>query len=110
MEVKGFSVSPEDCGRMIFLAPSPRKKLAGTKALDYIDWGKSQGYQSGATCAQRVTDTREWYDLTAHRRGVAFWPKSQRSRHVVPRNERDLQANCNLYKISFLRRALIPSR
>lgn len=99
MEVKGFSVKPEDCSRMIFLVPSPRKKLVGTKALNYIDWGESRGYQNGATCAQRVTDTREWYDLTAHRRGFAFWPKAQQYRHVVPRNDQDLQANCNLYDL-----------
>ena len=42
---------------------------------------------------------REWYDLTGHRRGVAFWPKDQQYRHVVPNNNARLQANCNLYDL-----------
>lgn len=99
MEVKGFTVKPEDCARLILLAPSPRESLTGMFALKYIEWGESHGYHSGSTCAQRVGETREWYDLTGHRRGVAFWPKAQQYRHVVPNNNAHLLANCNLYDL-----------
>lgn len=99
MEVKGYTVGPEDCGRMILLVGKPKAKLTGTHVLQYIGWGESKGWHKGATCAARVTDTRTWYDLTGHRRGAMFWPKSQQYKHAAPFNEHDIQANCNLYDV-----------
>jgi hypothetical protein len=99
MEVKGYTVRPEDCGRMILLVGQPKAKLKGTYVFAYIEWGESKGWHKGATCAARVTDTREWYDLTGHRRGQMFWPKSQQYKHAAPFNDRGLQANCNLYDV-----------
>jgi hypothetical protein len=100
MEVSGYTVSPADCARMILLVGKPRSKLKGTHVLKYIEWGESKGWQKGATCAQRVTDTRGWYDLTGHKRGAMFWPKSQQYKHSAPFNDHNLQANCNLYDIT----------
>jgi hypothetical protein len=101
MEVKGFTVNPEDCGRMILLVNEPNKsKLKGTHVLKYTEWGESKGWHKGATCAARVTDTRPWYDLTGHKRGAMFWPKSQQYKHSAPFNDHGLQANCNPYDIT----------
>jgi len=100
MEVKGYTVSPEDCGRMILLVGKLRGMLKGTHVLKYIEWGESHGWQKGATCAGRVTDSRGWYDVTGHKRGTMFWPKSQQYKHCVPFNDHNLQANCNLYDIT----------
>ncbi|NDV20379.1 N-6 DNA methylase [Pseudodesulfovibrio sp. JC047] len=99
MEVGEFTVQPGDCGRLILLVKDSKKKLKGTHVLDYIEWGEAQNYHKGATCASRVTEEREWYDLTGHRRGVVFWPKSQQYKHVAPFNEHHLQCNCNLYDV-----------
>ena len=85
MEVKSYAVGPEDCGRMILLVDKPRSELKGTYLLRYIEWGEFKGWHKGATCAARVTDAREWYDLTGHRRGAMFWPKSQQYKHAAPR-------------------------
>lgn len=100
MEVNGYTVRPEDCARMILLVDQGRKALSGRHVLKYIEWGESKGWHRGATCAARVTETREWYDLTGHKRGKMFWPKSQQYRHCVPFNDHELQANCNLYDIT----------
>ncbi len=98
MEVKGFVARAEDCSRQILLAPSPKRALK-SHAKAYISWGEKIGAHRGATCTQRVTKERDWYDLTGHRRGIAFWPKAQQYKHVIPLNSANLQANCNLYDL-----------
>lgn len=99
MEVKGYTVSPQDCGRMILLVSEPKSRLKGTHLLKYIEWGESKGWHKGATCAARVTETREWYDLTGHHRATALWPKERQYRHIAPANPESLIANCRLYEI-----------
>ena len=98
MEVKGFVAREEDCSRIIFLAPSPKKSLQ-KMAKAYVAWGEERSVHQRSTCAQRVTKEKGWFDLTGHRRGIAFWPKAQQYKHVVPLNSADLQANCNLYDL-----------
>jgi methylase of polypeptide subunit release factors len=98
MEVRGFIARESDCSRLIFLAPTPKPQLKKF-AKAYVVWGEHQGVDKGSTCAQRVTKDRDWYDLTGHRRGIAFWPKAQQYKHAVPLNSANLQANCNLYDL-----------
>lgn len=98
MEVKGFVTREQDCSRLIFLAPSPKKSLQKL-AKAYVAWGEEHGVHQGSTCAQRVTKEKDWFDLTGHRRGIAFWPKAQQYKHVIPLNSANLQANCNLYDL-----------
>jgi hypothetical protein len=100
MEIDGFTVSPENCSRMILLVGKPKKKLKGQYVLDYINWGESQNIHAGPTCASRVTEDRNWYDLTGHNRGDLFWPKAQQYKHSIPLNENQLQCNCNLYDLT----------
>ncbi len=98
MEVKGFIARADDCTRQILLAPSPRSALK-KQVSAYIAWGEEKGVHRGATCAQRVRKEREWFDLTGHRKGIAFWPKAQQYKHAIPLNQANLQANCNLYDL-----------
>ena len=98
MEVKGFVARQSDCSRLIFLAPSPKKSLQKL-AKAYVEWGEENGVHRRSTCAQRVTKEKDWFDLTGHRRGMAFWPKAQQYKHAVPLNDANLQANCNLYDL-----------
>ncbi len=100
MEVNGFSVAPEDCSRHILLVDKSKDELKGTHVLDYIEWGESQGYHTGATCASRVTANRAWYDLTGHERGQLFWPMAQQYKHSVPANDHQLICNHNLFDVS----------
>ena len=99
MEVSGFTVSADDCSRMILLAPSPRKALKGTYAGKYVSWGEKTNVHEGSTCAARVTETREWYDMRGHRRGQMFWPMAQQYKHAIPSNDSDLIANHNLFDV-----------
>lgn len=99
MEIDGFTVSPEDCSRQILLVGKKKKELKGTYVLDYINWGESQGYHKGSTCASREGETKTWYDLTGHNRGQLFWPMAQQYKHAIPVNEHDLICNHNLFDI-----------
>lgn len=99
MEIRGFSVLPANCTRLMLLVGKPRDELQGTHVLRYIEWGEQEGYNKGATCQGRVTSDREWYDLTGHPRGKLFWPKAQHYRHVIAVNDHNLQCNANLYDI-----------
>ncbi len=99
MEVKGFTVKPEDCARMILLVKGPKHKLKGSYVLKYIEWGELKGYHKGSTCAARVTHSREWFDLTGHRIGNLFWPMAQQYKHAIPVNDHKLIANHNLFDV-----------
>lgn len=99
MEINRFTVGPEDCSRQILLCNNNKKQLNGTHILDYIKWGEKEDYHKGSTCASRVSENRQWYDLTGHKRGDILWPKSQQYKHVAASNEYGLQCNCNLYDV-----------
>jgi len=103
MEIRGFTVTPEDCSRQILLVNKKKSELAGTYVLDYIEWGERQGYHEGPTCAGRVTQDRQWYDLTGHERGALFWPMAQQYKHTVPENDQGLLCNHNLFDVTALK-------
>jgi methylase of polypeptide subunit release factors len=100
MEVKGYTVGPEDCGRLILLMHESRESLAGSHVLRYIEWGEEKGYHKGSTCAARTSAYREWYDLTGHERGAMLWPMAQQYKHSIPTNDEELIANHNLFDVS----------
>lgn len=100
MEIDGFVVEPEDCKHCILLVDKAKTALKGSYVLEYIKWGEKNNYHKGSTCASRVTDTREWYDLTGHKNGALFWAMAQQYKHVVPANSRDLVCNHNLFDIT----------
>jgi len=99
MEIDGFVVSPSDCNRMILLLNKTKDQLKGTHVLRYIRWGEDQNVHKAATCASRVTENREWYDLTGHERALVLWPKERQYRHIAPTNPDLIVANCRLYVI-----------
>jgi len=99
MEVKGYTVQPRDCARLILLVGESRQALQGTCALKYIEWGEANGWHQGATCTARANAERGWYDLTGHERATALWPKERQYRHIAPANPMRLIANCRLYEI-----------
>lgn len=98
MEVSGYVVRPEDCGRMILLV-STNGFSVDSYVERYIEWGEEQGFNEGKTVQGRNTENRAWYDLTGHARGAIFWAKSHQYRHSAPLNEHHLVCNCNLYDV-----------
>ncbi len=99
MEVERYSVSSSDCSRMILLVGKSKDELNGTYVLDYIKWGESKGYHQNISCSSRVTENREWYDLTGHEPAPLLWAKQHQYRHSAPVNSELLAANCGIYEI-----------
>lgn len=58
-ELKTIVVRLEDLNYLVFMCHKDKKKLSGTKALEYIKWGEKQQYQNRPTCKGRA----RWWDL-----------------------------------------------
>ena len=99
MEIDNYVVDSSNCSRKVILIDTDKKNLKGTYALKYVQWGESLGIHKAPTCASRITEEREWYDLSGHVRGDVLWPKSQQYKHIAPLNDNNLLCNCNLYDV-----------
>lgn len=98
-DVKGFVARAKDCRRLMLMTGRPATKLP-EHAAAYVAWGNQIGIPNLKTVAGRVSEKKEWHDLTGHRRGAMFWSKAQQYRHVIPLNSDQLQCNCNLYDVT----------
>jgi hypothetical protein len=99
MEIRGYKVRADDCGRSILLVGEDRQHLANTHVLDYIKWGEKRGYDKGSTCVSRSRVSCPWYDLTGHARGAHLWPMAQQYKHMVPSNDEGLICNHRLFDV-----------
>ena len=59
MESSSILVEVEDLPCKVFICHEPKTRLGGTRALDYIRWGESQGFHRKSAPASR----RIWYNL-----------------------------------------------
>ena len=58
-ECKSILVDPSQLQFKLFMCHVNKKGLAGTAALDYIEWGESQGFDQRPSCRGRP----RWWDL-----------------------------------------------
>ena len=58
-ECKSIRVDLSQLQFKLFMCHADKSALAGTAALDYIEWGESQGYHQRPSCRGRV----RWWDL-----------------------------------------------
>ena len=58
-ECKSIRVDPSQLQFKLFMCHADKAALAGTSALDYIEWGESQGYHQRPSCRGRP----RWWDL-----------------------------------------------
>jgi hypothetical protein len=101
MEIDSLEVDPVKLRRLIVLASEPKEQLKGSWLLEYIKYGEKETFGGTSPVSQRRTCAARdpWYDLTGGSRGDAFWPKTQKYRHVIASNPGGLICNCNLYDI-----------
>lgn len=105
MQVDRPVIRAKDLDRVVLWVNQPLHELKGTYVSKYIRWGAKQTFASKkskavpvpqrSTCASRPL----WYDLTSSHIGIAFWPKAQQYRHIIPANPEELFCNCNLYTV-----------
>ncbi len=92
--------------RLVLMISKPIEKIADKFVKHYLRYGETQTFASTKSRAvpvpQRTTCAARprWYDLTGTTPGVAFWPKSQQYRHIIPANPERLVCNCNLYDVT----------
>ena len=58
-ECKSIRVDPSQLQFKLFMCHADKAALAGTAALEYIEWGESQGYHQRPSCRGRA----RWWDL-----------------------------------------------
>ena len=58
-ESRRIAVDADSLPHRLFMCHEDKDKLAGTRALAYIEWGESQGYHRRRSVASR----RRWWDL-----------------------------------------------
>ena len=58
-ECKSIRVDPSQLQFKLFMCHVDRVSLSGTSALEYIEWGESQGYHQRPSCRGRA----RWWDL-----------------------------------------------
>jgi hypothetical protein len=105
MQVDRPVIRTSNLDRVVLWVSDPLNTLGHTYVAKYIRWGAKQTFASKkskavpvpqrSTCASRSV----WYDLTSDKVGVAFWPKAQKYRHIIPANPEKLVCNCNLYTV-----------
>jgi hypothetical protein len=105
MQVDRPVIRAADCDRVVLWVNQELQEIAHTYAAKYIRWGARQTFASKkskpvklperSTCAARPL----WYDVTTDNVGIAFWPKAQQYRHIIPANPEGVVCNCNLYTV-----------
>ena len=98
MDIRSVGLSSDRLDRSVILIPTGFSKK-DRYARKYIEWGEKERFDEGSTCQGRVTEDRDWFDLTGRHRGEVIWSKLQQYRHVVAYNPEGLICNCNLYDV-----------
>ena len=109
MKVDRPVVRAADLDRVVLLVGEPvdEVKAKAPWVHRYLRYGMTAPFPSRkskpgpvpdrSTCAARDP----WYDLTKLvRPGIAFWPKAQQYRHIIPANPERIVCNCNLYDVT----------
>ena len=106
MEVDRPVIRAGDLDRVVLWVHEPLGALGRSYAAKYIRWGAKQTFPSSkskavpvpqrTSCASRPV----WYDLTTATNGVAFWPMTQKYRHIVAANPDGMVCNHRLFYVS----------
>ena len=70
-DVKSLLIYPEQLSTQLFMCRKNKNTLGGTSALDYIEWGESQGFHQKRTCRSR----RLWYALRENTSPSLIFPQ-----------------------------------
>ena len=106
MQVDRPVIHASDLDRVVLWVNEPLGALGHSYAAKYIRWGAKQTFPSKkskavpvpqrSTCASRPV----WYDLTTGTNGVAFWPMTQKYRHIVAANPDEIVCNHRLFYVT----------
>lgn len=94
-ECRSIVIKPEDLKYKIFMCHKDKSELKGTAALEYIQWGESQGFHLRPSCRGR----QRWWDVD-FLVGEFLWWKSIGERYcffwntnLIPTDQRNYYLN-----------------
>jgi len=95
-EVRGVILRAEFLRNRLFMCHQEKDSLKGTRALDYIRWGETQGYHERPTCRARSC----WWDVREQLCPVFIWFKAFNERFIVPVNKEGVLSSDRFYAIN----------
>ena len=99
MAIDSYRIERRHCAKLALMTPT---EAQSAYLSHYIAWGERQGYDKGATCVQRASMRRAWYDLTPDAEAAgALWVKERQYRFAALHNPEGFIANCRLYTVMF---------
>ena len=96
-ECKSIQVDPHQLQFKLFMCHADQSALTGTAALDYIEWGESQGYHQRPSCRGRA----RWYDLGQWNFADLLWIETMHESFKVHRNASSIYESDKFYGIKF---------
>ena len=81
-ECKNICIDPSQLQFKLFMCHLDKASLAGTAALDYIEWGESQGFDQRPSCRGRA----HWWDLGKWDFADLLWIETMHESFKVHRN------------------------
>ena len=91
-ECKSIRVDPSQLQFKLFMCHANKTTLAGTAALEYIEWGETQGYHQRPSCSGRA----RWWDL-GKESGNSIFVKEANETSAVFYNPDNHLVDCRLY-------------
>ena len=91
-ECKSILIDPGQLKFKLFMCGKDKADLAGTAALEYIEWGESEGFHQNASCRGRA----RWWEAPDGK-GNTFWGKEIRERIATFCSVQSMYADRRLY-------------
>ena len=114
-ECKSILIDPSQLKFKLFMCGKDKEDLEGTAALDFIEWGESQGFDQRPSCQGRA----RWWDLGEREYPDMLWSDAYSVRFGCFENAGDYFGdkrffvmkfrNENLATRAFLNSTIIPS-
>ena len=95
-ECKSIRVDPSQLQFKLFMCHADKSALAGTAALEYIEWGESQGYHQRPSCRGRT----RWWDLGERDFADLLWIETMHESFKVHRNAPSIYESDKFYGIT----------
>jgi type I restriction-modification system DNA methylase subunit len=95
-DFKRVKARNEDVRNFVLVVNKEKPELRNTNVLRYIQMGEVKEINKLSTCSSR----KRWYDIGRRKPASMFWSKLTYQRHIVPFNEADAFADCNVYEIT----------
>ena len=96
-ECKSIRVDPSQLQFKLFMCHADKAALSGTAALEYIEWGESQGYHQRPSCRGRT----RWYDLGQWSYPDMLWSDAYNVRFGCFENAGDYLGDKRFFVIEF---------